>query len=138
MPSYGKSITLRQLFKHVNNAHNDDVTESNGYAFQEHHVLKLDHFVAHRGDIGNHNDNIAKSDSYASSLITFSSKLTLINALVNHIMQESLQGPITLNDKKIKGQLLEVISAYIMQEKLLYPLLTVEETLIFSIKFWLL
>ncbi|RRT86046.1 hypothetical protein B296_00003816 [Ensete ventricosum] len=125
MPSYGKSITLRQLFKHVNNAHNDDVTESNGYAFQEHHVLKLDHFVAHRGDIGNHNDNIAKSDSYASSLITLP-------------LHESLQGPITLNDKKIKGQLLEVISAYIMQEKLLYPLLTVEETLIFFTKFWLL
>lgn len=41
-------------------------------------------------------------------------KPTLIDALTNCIMRESMKGPITLNGEKLDGQFLEVISAYIM------------------------
>lgn len=40
---------------------------------------------------------------------------------MNNIMWESLQGSFTLNDEKLEGQLLKVISAYIMEDNLLYP-----------------
>ncbi|RWW26635.1 hypothetical protein GW17_00008972 [Ensete ventricosum] len=49
------------------------------------------------------------------------SKSTLIDALANHIMWESLQGSITLNSEKLEGYLLKMTSAYIMQDDLMYP-----------------
>ncbi|KAG6466372.1 ABC transporter G family member 5-like [Zingiber officinale] len=64
-----------------------------------------------------------------------SGKSTLIDALANRIARESLQGSITLNGEKLEGRLLKVISAYVMQDDLLYPMLTVEETLMFSAEF---
>ncbi|RZR95755.1 hypothetical protein BHM03_00024622 [Ensete ventricosum] len=48
-------------------------------------------------------------------------KSTLIDALANHIMWESLQGSITLNSEKLEGYLLKMTSAYIMQDDLMYP-----------------
>ncbi|KAJ8484684.1 hypothetical protein OPV22_017169 [Ensete ventricosum] len=64
-----------------------------------------------------------------------SGKSTLIDALANRIVRESLQGSITINGEKLEGRLLKVISAYVMQDDLLYPMLTVEETLMFSAEF---
>ncbi|XP_074570773.1 ABC transporter G family member 5-like [Curcuma longa] len=64
-----------------------------------------------------------------------SGKSTLIDALANRIVRESLEGSITLNGEKLEGRLLKVISAYVMQDDLLYPMLTVEETLMFSAEF---
>ncbi|RZR88804.1 hypothetical protein BHM03_00016439 [Ensete ventricosum] len=64
-----------------------------------------------------------------------SGKSTLIDALANRIVRDSLQGSITLNGEKLDGRLLKVISAYVMQDDLLYPMLTVEETLMFSAEF---
>ncbi|URE03351.1 ABC-2 type transporter [Musa troglodytarum] len=64
-----------------------------------------------------------------------SGKSTLIDALANRIARESLRGSITLNDEKLDDQLLKVISAYVMQDDLLFPMLTVEETLMFSAEF---
>ncbi|CAL9779433.1 unnamed protein product [Musa acuminata subsp. burmannicoides] len=67
-----------------------------------------------------------------------SGKPTLIDALATRIVWESLSGPITLNDKKLESWLLELIFAYNIHDNLLYPMLTVEETFVFSVKFWLL
>ncbi|KAG6470630.1 hypothetical protein ZIOFF_071707 [Zingiber officinale] len=64
-----------------------------------------------------------------------SGKTTLIDALANRIERSSLRGTIALNGEKLEGRLLKVISAYVMQDDLLYPMLTVEETLMFSAEF---
>nr|XP_010920754.1 LOW QUALITY PROTEIN: ABC transporter G family member 6-like [Elaeis guineensis] len=64
-----------------------------------------------------------------------SGKSTLIDALANRIARESLRGSITLNGENLEGRLLKVISAYVMQDDLLFPMLTVEETLMFSAEF---
>nr|XP_010937796.2 ABC transporter G family member 6-like [Elaeis guineensis] len=64
-----------------------------------------------------------------------SGKSTLIDALANRIKRESLKGSITLNGEFLDGRLLKVISAYVMQDDLLFPMLTVEETLMFSAEF---
>lgn len=64
-----------------------------------------------------------------------SGKSTLIDALANRISRESLKGSITLNGELLESKLLKVISAYVMQEDLLYPMLTVEETLMFAAEF---
>ncbi|KAJ0979407.1 hypothetical protein J5N97_014881 [Dioscorea zingiberensis] len=64
-----------------------------------------------------------------------SGKSTLIDALANRISRESLKGTVTLNGEPLDGRLLKVISAYVMQDDLLYPMLTVEETLMFSAEF---
>lgn len=64
-----------------------------------------------------------------------SGKSTLIDALANRISRESLKGSITLNGENLEGRLLKVISAYVMQDDLLFPMLTVEETLMFSAEF---
>ena len=58
-----------------------------------------------------------------------SGKSTLIDALANRIAKESLHGSVTINGESIDSNLLKVISAYVRQEDLLYPMLTVEETL---------
>ncbi|CAN8254635.1 unnamed protein product [Cochlearia groenlandica] len=64
-----------------------------------------------------------------------SGKSTLIDALANRISKESLRGAITLNGEVLESSLHKVISAYVMQDDLLFPMLTVEETLMFSAEF---
>ncbi|KAJ3699451.1 hypothetical protein LUZ61_003156 [Rhynchospora tenuis] len=64
-----------------------------------------------------------------------SGKSTLIDALANRIVRERLHGSVTLNGEHLDSQILKVISAYVMQDDLLYPMLTVEETLMFSAEF---
>ncbi|KAJ3672534.1 hypothetical protein LUZ60_007255 [Juncus effusus] len=59
-------------------------------------------------------------------------KSTLIDALANRIMRESLGGSITLNQDHLDSRLLKVISAYVQQDDLLYPMLTVKETLTYA------
>ncbi|KAJ3672533.1 hypothetical protein LUZ60_007254 [Juncus effusus] len=61
-----------------------------------------------------------------------SGKSTLIDALANRIMRESLGGSITLNKDHLESRLLKVISAYVQQDDLLYPMLTVKETLTYA------
>ncbi|CAL5363557.1 unnamed protein product [Camellia sinensis] len=64
-----------------------------------------------------------------------SGKSTLIDALANRIAKGSLKGTVTLNGEHLESRLLKVISAYVMQDDLLFPMLTVEETLMFSAEF---
>ncbi|XVF55362.1 hypothetical protein PTKIN_Ptkin06aG0031200 [Pterospermum kingtungense] len=64
-----------------------------------------------------------------------SGKSTLIDALANRIAKESLKGSLTLNGEVLESRFLRVISAYVMQDDLLFPMLTVEETLMFSAEF---
>lgn len=64
-----------------------------------------------------------------------SGKSTLIDALADRISKESLKGTVTLNGDVVESRLLKVISAYVMQDDLLFPMLTVEETLMFSAEF---
>ncbi|KAK9061231.1 hypothetical protein SSX86_018411 [Deinandra increscens subsp. villosa] len=64
-----------------------------------------------------------------------SGKSTLIDALANRIAKGSLKGTITLNGEQLESKLLKVISAYVMQDDLLFPMLTVEETLMFAAEF---
>ncbi|CAL9762564.1 unnamed protein product [Musa acuminata subsp. burmannicoides] len=61
-----------------------------------------------------------------------SGKSTFIDALADRIERTSLQGSITLNGENLDSGLLKVISAYVMQDDLLFPMLTVEETLMFA------
>ncbi|KAJ4824609.1 ABC transporter G member 6 [Turnera subulata] len=64
-----------------------------------------------------------------------SGKSTLIDALANRIAKGSLKGTKTLNGEVLESRMLKVISAYVMQDDLLFPMLTVEETLMFSAEF---
>lgn len=64
-----------------------------------------------------------------------SGKSTLIDALAGRIARGSLKGNVTLNGELLESKLLNVISAYVMQDDLLFPMLTVEETLMFSAEF---
>ncbi|KAF5206700.1 Abc transporter g family member [Thalictrum thalictroides] len=64
-----------------------------------------------------------------------SGKSTLIDALANRIAKGSLKGSVQLNGEPLESRLLKTISAYVMQDDLLYPMLTVEETLMFSAEF---
>jgi ABC-type multidrug transport system ATPase subunit len=64
-----------------------------------------------------------------------SGKSTLIDALANRIAKGSLKGSRTLNGEPLESRLLKAISAYVMQDDLLFPMLTVEETLSFSAEF---
>lgn len=64
-----------------------------------------------------------------------SGKSTLIDALADRIAKDSLKGSVTLNGEVLESKLLKVISAYVMQDDLLFPMLTVEETLMFSAEF---
>ncbi|KAI8006143.1 ABC transporter G family member 1 [Camellia lanceoleosa] len=64
-----------------------------------------------------------------------SGKSTLIDALAKRIAKGSLKGTVTLNGEALKSRLLKVISAYVMQDDLLFPMLTVEETLVFAAEF---
>ncbi|KAH0928520.1 LOW QUALITY PROTEIN: hypothetical protein HID58_014247 [Brassica napus] len=63
-------------------------------------------------------------------------KSTLIDALAGRVAKESLRGSVTLNgDNVLQSNLLKVISAYVMQDDLLFPMLTVKETLMFASEF---
>ncbi|CAL5193969.1 unnamed protein product [Lathyrus oleraceus] len=64
-----------------------------------------------------------------------SGKSTLIDALADRISKDSLKGTKTLNGDVLESSLQKVISAYVMQDDLLFPMLTVEETLMFSAEF---
>ncbi|CAN8284816.1 unnamed protein product [Cochlearia groenlandica] len=64
-----------------------------------------------------------------------SGKSTLIDALANRISKESLKGDVKLNGEALQSRTLKVISAYVMQDDLLFPMLTVEETLMFAAEF---
>ncbi|XP_057981809.1 ABC transporter G family member 6-like [Malania oleifera] len=64
-----------------------------------------------------------------------SGKSTLIDALANRIAKGSLKGTVSLNGEALESRLLKVISAYVMQDDLLFPMLTVEETLMFAAEF---
>lgn len=64
-----------------------------------------------------------------------SGKSTLIDALANRIAKGSLKGTVTLNGEVLESRMLKVISAYVMQDDLLFPMLTVEETLMFAAEF---
>ncbi|KMZ74852.1 ABC transporter G family member 2 [Zostera marina] len=64
-----------------------------------------------------------------------SGKSTLIDALADRISSKSLRGSITLNGENLSKKQLKAISAYVMQDDLLFPMLTVEETLMFSAEF---
>ncbi|XP_047947201.1 ABC transporter G family member 6-like [Salvia hispanica] len=64
-----------------------------------------------------------------------SGKSTLIDALANRMAKGSVKGEITLNGEQLESRLLKVISAYVMQDDLLFPMLTVEETLMFAAEF---
>ncbi|KAG2309330.1 hypothetical protein Bca4012_081694 [Brassica carinata] len=64
-----------------------------------------------------------------------SGKSTLIDALANRIARGSLRGTVKLNGETLHSRMLKVISAYVMQDDLLFPMLTVEETLMFAAEF---
>ncbi|ESQ52614.1 hypothetical protein EUTSA_v10016300mg [Eutrema salsugineum] len=64
-----------------------------------------------------------------------SGKSTLIDALANRIAKGSLKGKVKLNGETLQSRMLKVISAYVMQDDLLFPMLTVEETLMFAADF---
>uniref|UniRef100_A0A0E0LH02 Uncharacterized protein n=1 Tax=Oryza punctata TaxID=4537 RepID=A0A0E0LH02_ORYPU len=54
-----------------------------------------------------------------------SGKSTLLDALAGRISRESLRGRVDLNGEPLHGRCLRAISAYVMQDDLLYPMLTV-------------
>ncbi|XP_010534454.1 PREDICTED: ABC transporter G family member 18-like [Tarenaya hassleriana] len=62
-------------------------------------------------------------------------KSTLIDALAGRIAEGSLGGTVTLNGEPLQSRMLKTISAYVMQNDLLFPMLTVEETLMFAAEF---
>ncbi|XP_026400253.1 ABC transporter G family member 2-like [Papaver somniferum] len=64
-----------------------------------------------------------------------SGKTTLIDALASRISKKSLKGSVKMNGENLEPGVLKMISAYVMQDDLLYPMLTVEETLMFSAEF---
>ncbi|KAL5230124.1 hypothetical protein ABZP36_028900 [Zizania latifolia] len=64
-----------------------------------------------------------------------SGKSTLVDALAGRIARESLRGSVALNGEPLHGRRLRAISAYVMQDDLLYPMLTVRETLLFAAEF---
>ncbi|KAK3162398.1 hypothetical protein QOZ80_1BG0089080 [Eleusine coracana subsp. coracana] len=64
-----------------------------------------------------------------------SGKSTLIDALANRISRGALKGGVTLNGEPLTDGVLKSISAYVMQDDLLFPMLTVSETLSFAAEF---
>ncbi|CAM0957941.1 unnamed protein product [Alopecurus aequalis] len=64
-----------------------------------------------------------------------SGKSTLVDALAGRIARDSLGGTVTLNGEPLQGRRLRAISAYVMQDDLLYPMLTVRETLMYAAEF---
>ncbi|KAI3851007.1 hypothetical protein MKX03_014432 [Papaver bracteatum] len=76
-----------------------------------------------------------EGESFAILGPSGSGKTTLIDALANKISRDSLRGSVTMNGETLDPGVLKTISAYVMQDDLLFPRLTVEETLLFSAEF---
>ncbi|PKU83093.1 ABC transporter G family member 2 [Dendrobium catenatum] len=65
-----------------------------------------------------------------------SGKSTLIDALADRISKSSLgKGGVFLNGHPLESNIQKTISAYVLQDDLLFPMLTVEETLTFAAEF---
>ncbi|KAM7254339.1 hypothetical protein ACFE04_032021 [Oxalis oulophora] len=65
-------------------------------------------------------------------------KSTLLDALAARIAKQSLNGSVSLNGEDVlhkNSNILKGISAYVMQDDLFFPMLTVEETLMYSAEF---
>lgn len=62
-------------------------------------------------------------------------KSTLLDGLAGRISSGSLKGGVSLDGMEISPSLIKRTSAYIMQEDLLFPMLTVYETLMFAADF---
>ncbi|XVF08012.1 hypothetical protein REPUB_Repub06bG0188500 [Reevesia pubescens] len=67
-----------------------------------------------------------------------SGKSTMMDALANRIDKHSLKGSVTINGEVLESSLLKLIFAYVMQDDVLFPMLIVEETLMFAAEFRLL
>ncbi|OAE23915.1 hypothetical protein AXG93_1217s1270 [Marchantia polymorpha subsp. ruderalis] len=82
-----------------------------------------------------HNVTAKASNSEILAIIgrSGSSKTTLLDALAGHINSRSLEGSMLVNGIKVDAGL-KSISGYVMQEDALFPMLTTEETLMFSAK----
>ncbi|KAG6545618.1 hypothetical protein Mapa_012972 [Marchantia paleacea] len=82
-----------------------------------------------------HNVTAKASNSEILAIIgrSGSSKTTLLDALAGHINSSSLEGSMLVNGIKVDAGL-KSISGYVMQEDALFPMLTAEETLMFSAK----
>ncbi|KAK4784639.1 hypothetical protein SAY86_019007 [Trapa natans] len=129
------------------------------YSVKVHHNLPLPSFLlqgARRPRLGPAADAVAESINLFSRTKTLlddisgeahdgeilavlgasgSGKSTFIDALANRIARGSLRGTVTLNGEPLESRMLKVISAYVMQDDLLFPMLTVEETLMFAAEF---
>ncbi|KAG6483820.1 ABC transporter G family member STR2-like [Zingiber officinale] len=62
-------------------------------------------------------------------------KSTFLDALAGRIASGSLQGKVTLDGREIHPSLMKHVSAYVMQDDRLFPMLTVYETLTFAADF---
>ncbi|KAM7260395.1 hypothetical protein ACFE04_016136 [Oxalis oulophora] len=65
-------------------------------------------------------------------------KSTLLDALAGRITKHSLKGSVSLNGEDVlykNSNILKKISAYVMQDDLFFPMLTVKETLMYSAEF---
>ncbi|KAJ9555032.1 LOW QUALITY PROTEIN: hypothetical protein OSB04_009646 [Centaurea solstitialis] len=91
--------------------------------------------VEHQGFVGRYLGEAREGEIMAVLGASGSGKSTLIDALANRIAKGSLKGTVMMNGEVLESDLSKVISAYVMQDDLLFPMLTVEETLMFSAEF---
>ncbi|CAI5965226.1 unnamed protein product [Closterium sp. NIES-64] len=61
-----------------------------------------------------------------------SGKTTLLDVLSDRISSRNLTGEISLNGAPVKGDTIRRLSAYVMQDDLMFPALTVRETLMYA------
>ncbi|GJP46571.1 hypothetical protein CLOM_g5841 [Closterium sp. NIES-68] len=61
-----------------------------------------------------------------------SGKTTLLDILSDRISSRNLTGEISLNGAPVKGDTIRRLSAYVMQDDLMFPALTVRETLMYA------
>ncbi|CAI5500409.1 unnamed protein product [Closterium sp. Naga37s-1] len=61
-----------------------------------------------------------------------SGKTTLLDVLSDRISSRNLTGEISLNGAPVKGDTIRRLSAYVMQDDLMFPALTVHETLMYA------
>ncbi|RYR50998.1 hypothetical protein Ahy_A06g026059 isoform B [Arachis hypogaea] len=157
----GFSPTLGELLKHVEDAQNDNpnaptqhVLDLNSTPNSSHPFVLSFANLTYSVKVRQNDATDAKTDNAATKILlndisgeardgeimavlgaSGSGKSTLIDALADRISKESLKGSITLNGDVLESRMLKVISAYVMQDDLLFPMLTVEETLMFSAEF---
>lgn len=62
-------------------------------------------------------------------------KSTFLDGLAGRIASGSLKGRVSLDGKEMSPSLIKRVSAYVMQEDRLFPMLTVYETLMFAADF---